>query len=757
MKAGLLASACAVALVAFSTTPVLAQTAGADQGRGDRQDAELVGEVIVTSTRRPEKLQDVPLSVTAFDQKELTAKGIVGFEGLARQTPGVVLNRATANFNNFTARGIATNGYGANLQSTVAVYIDELPISTIGNTTVLDPNLFDVERVEFLRGPQGTLFGSGSLSGALRILNKAPNLSSREGAALVDLGLTGSDSLRQRYNGMINLPIIEDKLALRVVGFYRHEEGYLDNVGTKVHNANTLVDWGGRANLMWKPNDRLTVKALFSYEDSNPKDSSMISPSLGREKRISDRPDLFVGKLRTHNVTIDYQFDGARLTSSSTYSKFDQKFFVDLAGTFGGGVAFALDAGGFQKTFVEEARLASDPGGKVDWVVGGFYMDRRLDVDYFYRSNPAYLTAHGITGLPDEYYQRQYTHFLSHEKAAFGQLTYRFSDKVWATGGIRYGKVDSQGFTEAGGYNSAYLTYALLGIRGPLALTPITAAAGVKATGSKPSFKVSLSYKPSSALTTYATVSTGFRTPVINAFAGRASTVNPSDLIIPNGASSDDLVNYELGAKGRFLNGLVSANVAVYLIDWSNIQVQANRVSDSVQFATNIGAARSKGIELELLAFPAKGLTIGLNGSLNEAKVTDLTPAEAAISGAVAGARLASPKVQGSLFVNYGWDLTAKAKANLSVSLQHVGSYPGSFPHVPGQPTVTSPTYGFTDSYQNVNATFAVAMGQTTIGAYVENLFDDHSITYVHPEAFLASRFATMRPRTAGVRLGYAF
>jgi outer membrane receptor protein involved in Fe transport len=754
MKVGLLASTCAVALVAVLTTPVLAQEAGAaEQGR----DAALVGEVVVTATRRPEKLQDVPLSVTAFDQKELTAKGIVGYEGLARQTPGVVLNRATANFNNFTARGIATNGYGANLQSTVAVYIDELPISTIGNTTVLDPNLFDVERVEFLRGPQGTLFGSGSLSGALRILTKAPNLSSREGAALVDYGLTGSDSLRQRYNGMLNMPIIEDKLALRVVGFYRHEEGYLDNVGTKVHNSNTLVNWGGRANLLWKPNERLSVKALFSYEDSNPKDSSMISPSLGREKRISDRPDLFVGKLRTHNVTIDYQFDGARLTSSSTYSKFDQKFYVDLAGTFGGAIAFALDANANQQTFVEEARLASDPGDKVDWVIGGFYLDRRLDVDYFYRSNPAFLAARGITGLPDEYYQRQYTHFLSHEKAAFGQLTYRFTDKVWATGGIRYGKVDSQGFTEAGGYNSAYLTNALLGIRGPLTLVPIAAATGVKATGSKPSFKVSLSYKPSSALTTYATVATGFRTPVVNGFAGRPSLVNPNDLIIPNGASSDDLVNYEIGAKGRFLNGRLAANVAAYLIDWSNIQVQANRVSDSVQFATNIGAARSKGIELELLAYPAKGLTVGLNGSLNEAKVTELTPAEAAISGAVLGARLASPKVQGSVFVNYGWDLTPKAKANLSVVLQHVGSYPGSFPRVPGQPTVTSATYGFTDSYQNVNATFAVAMDQTTIGAYVENLFDDHSITYVHPEAFLASRFATMRPRTAGVRLGYAF
>ena len=133
-------------------------------------------EIVVTATRRAERLQDVPLSITAFSQKDLTTKGIVGYKGLARETPGIVFNKPTANFNNFTARGIATNGYGANLQNTVAIYIDELPISTIGNTTVLDPNLYDVERIEFLRGPQGTLFGSGSLSGALRILTKSPDL-----------------------------------------------------------------------------------------------------------------------------------------------------------------------------------------------------------------------------------------------------------------------------------------------------------------------------------------------------------------------------------------------------------------------------------------------------------------------------------------------------------------------------------------------------------------------------------------------------
>src|SRR5262245_10438985 len=150
MRPGSLASA-----IALLVAPVAAWA----QSSSSLQQLE---EVVVTATRRIERLQDVPLSVTAFSQEELTAKGIVGYEGLARETPGVVLNRASANFNNFTARGIATNGYGANLQSTVAVYIDELPISTIGNTTVLDTNLYDVERIEFLRGPQGTLFGSRS-------------------------------------------------------------------------------------------------------------------------------------------------------------------------------------------------------------------------------------------------------------------------------------------------------------------------------------------------------------------------------------------------------------------------------------------------------------------------------------------------------------------------------------------------------------------------------------------------------------------
>jgi iron complex outermembrane receptor protein len=746
MGTGLLASASAVALLGI---PALASA----QASGEA--AQQLEEIIVTATRRSERLQDVPLSITAFSQDDLITKGIVGYEGLARETPGVVLNKPTANFNNFTARGIATNGYGANLQNTVAIYIDELPISTIGNTTVLDPNLFDVERIEFLRGPQGTLFGSGSLSGALRILTKSPDTNAFDTAAMVDTGVTDGGSLRQRYNAMVNVPLVDDKLALRAVGFYRHEEGYVDNIGTGEENSNTLVDWGGRAILLWKPTDALSVRLLASHEDSNPRDSSLIDPRLGERKRNSDRPDLFVGELTNFNATIEYQFDGALLTSSSTYSTFDQKFYVDLAGTFGGAIAFGLDANGYQDTFVEELRIASDPGGKFDWVIGGFFLDRRHDVDYFYRSSPQFLAARGITGLSDEYYQRQYNHAISHEIAGFGELTYHINERFWLTGGLRYASLDSQVFVE-GGYNSNYLGAALNpAFSGPLTLVPIAAATGVKAEETRPSYKVSASFQPVPELTTYATVSTGFRAPVVNGFAGRASLVDPTDLVIPNGADTDKIQNYEIGVKGSWLDGRVSTNLAAYLIDWSDIQVQANRVSDSVQFATNIGEARSKGFEFEIMALPLQGLQVGLSGSFNSAHVTKLSAQEAAISGAVPDARLAAPKFQGAAYLNYGFDVTASTRGFFSAAFQHVDSFPSSFPRVPGAPNRVLPTYGYTDSYNNVNLTLGAIFGQLTVTTYVENLFNDDSTTYIHPEAFLANRYGTMRPRTLGLRINY--
>jgi outer membrane receptor protein involved in Fe transport len=314
-----------------------------------------------------------------------------------------------------------------------------------------------------------------------------------------------------------------------------------------------------------------------------------------------------------------------------------------------------------------------------------------------------------------------------------------------------------QGFAE-GGYNSNYLARALGGLNGPLTVTQIAQATGAKGIEEGPSYKISASYKPVDNMTMYATYSTGFRAPSVNARAGLPSAVNPNDIIIPDGATSDELQNYEIGLKGNWFDGRLSANLAAYLIDWSNIQVQANRVSDSVQFATNIGKARSEGLELEISAVLAAGLEVGLNGSLNDSEVTELTASEAAISGAVEGASLAFPKLQGAVYAKYSADILPTVTGRFAVSLQYVGDFPNQFPNVPGNPNRQSPTYGYTETYRNVNLSLGADFGERlTTTLYVENVFDDDSITYLHPEAFVDSRASTLRPRTFGVRIGYDF
>jgi len=740
------------ALALTIAAPAMAQT---ESAKPKTQAAEELTEVVVTATRRSERLQDVPLSVTAFSQAELTKKGIVSYDGIARETPGVVLNQASGNNVRFTVRGISTNGWGAGLQTTTTVYIDELPLTTIGNTVTLDPNLYDVQRVEFLRGPQGTLFGSGSLSGALRVLTKSPDLTGYDSSALVDLGYTpDGEGVRRRFNGMVNLPLVKDELALRVVGFYRNEDGYIDNVGTGIKNANKLKDWGGRAILLWQPNDKLSVRLLGSYEDSDPKDSSLSSPSLGERKRYSTVPDQYTTKTSIFNGTLEYQFDGAKLTSSSTYSNADGLFNVDLGGTFNLAVPFYLFDSAVTKTFVQETRIASDPGGKFDWVAGGFYLHRELDLNGEDRTTSAFLSARGITGLPGTVFAKFGSDTKTYELAGFGELTYHLNDKLTATGGIRYGKYGGTVDTYAG-FNSAYFTYALLGIGGPLALVPNGTSTTKYPSAEKASWKVSLTYKPSRDLTTYATVSTGYRTPVYNGRAGSVSTVNPSDLIIPAGAGSDNLTNYEVGLKGRFLDGRMTAALAAYYIDWKNIQVQANRQSDSIQFATNVGRAASKGVEAEISFTPVKGVLLGVNGSLNRAKVTELSTQEATISGAVDNARLASPHVQGSFFGTFSYALKGQTQGFTSFQIQHVGSFPNGFPNTPGKAGVVSPLYGNTDSYTYVNLQTGARFGRTTVTLYGENLGNSGATTYIHPEAFVYSRFAILRPRTFGVRLGY--
>lgn len=744
----------ALVALAVAASPAGAQSTGSTGG-GDRLAVE---EIVVTATRRSERLQDVPISISVLSQAELTEKGIVGYEGIARETPGAVLNVASDNNARLTARGISTNGWGAGLQTTTTIYLDELPLSTIGNTVTLNPNLYDIERVEFLRGPQGTLFGSGSLSGALRILTKSPDLRRYDASALVDFGHTpDGGGMRQRYNAMVNIPLITDTLALRLVGFHRDEEGYIDNLGTGVKNSNSLNDSGGRAILLWEPTERLSLRLLASYEDSDPEDASLINPALGERKRLSSKPDLYTSETQIYNATLAYQFDGAQLTSSSTYSIAEGFFTVDLAGTSGGAYPFFLDDIYQLDTFVQEVRLVSDPGEQFDWVAGAFYLHRDQDLVGEQRSTPEFLAARGITGLPEDATFNSFgSDTRTYELAGFGELTYHLTDKLSLTGGMRYGKYGGKQHTDAG-FNSLYFFYAANGISAPLAMTPVEATSRRFDSAERTSWKASLSYEPSSDLMTYVTVSTGYRTPVYNARAGYVNPNDTTDLVIPSGARSDDLTNYEIGLKGRWLDGRLTTNLAAYYIDWRDIQVQANRRSDSIQFATNVGRAASQGLEAEITLTPARGLMFGLNLSLNEAEVKELTEQEAVISGAEKGSRLASPRVQGSFYGSYRYDIGSTLNGFTSFQVAHVGSLPNGFPNIPGTAGARSALYDKTDAYTFINLQTGIGIDKVTATLYVENLANSDGIVYIHPERFIDSRYAMLRPRTYGLRLRYEF
>src|SRR5690606_6990008 len=426
--------------------------------------------------------------------------------------------------------------------------------------------------------------------------------------------------------------------------------------------------------------------------------------------------------------------------------------------TFGHLIPFGLEVPYRDDRFVQEVRLVSETGGRVDWVVGGFWFEQQRNADYFYRSSQAFLDARGMDNLPvSPYYLRFRNTIDQRERALFGELTFRFNDDLWATGGLRYGSTQAQATQQAGGYNSNYLTAALTGATGPLTVFPVEEIVGLVAKETGPSYRLSLSWRPTPAITTYAAVATGFRAPIVNARAGAPSLVNAEDIIIPFGADSDELINYELGLKGRWLDGRLAANLALYHIDWNDIQVQANRVSDSVQFATNIGGAISQGLEFELMARPSANWTFALNGSFNRTEVDSLTPEEAAISGAVQGARLSAPRFQGSMVVSYGFDAFLDSVGNASFSVVHVGGFPGMFPYVACKHGLVCPLFHYSVSYTIAIVNVAFDFVRFTIGAYVEVLFDDRSVTYVHPEAFLDGRYALVPPRTIGLRVGFRY
>ncbi len=741
-------------IIADKSGAMDAGTSGADDSQ---ENTFVLEEIIVTATRRAESLQDVPIAISALTPQLIERQGIENFADYARQVPGLNLNQGSKNEASlFTIRGIGTGVTGSSLQKTVSVYIDEVPVSNLG---IVEPDLrlYDVERVEVLRGPQGTLFGSGSLAGAVRVITKKADTSGFDASALVDLGLTGSDSFRQRYNGMVNLPIVEDKLAARVVGYLRNEEGYVDDVSRNIDNIDTIKDWGVRTSVRWQPTERFNATFGMIYEESEPQDLSLFNPALGKHKAswfISNRAS---SELALYNATLEYDLDWATLSSSTNYADTSELNLLDISGVVGSAFGLGLRLPQEGQTIVQELRLVSTTDSKVEWVLGGFFLKRNEDTVSELFTTDEFLESAGISGLPDATTNSTHSTTEVREIAAYGELSYHLTDTLTLLGGLRYAEFEVSSTVHGDrGFGSNFFALAFGG-GGNATLTDV--AESVTATGKlhKLTKKISLTWQPNEDQTYYALVSEGFRIGQPNALVnGGVSLRDPNDLVIPPLGSSDTLWNYEIGAKTYWLDKRLKVNLALYYIDWSDIQLQARRPSDAVLFVTNAGQAVSKGVELEALATPNKAWEFGLNLTIQEAKITSLSAEEALITGAVDGGRLLTPDFQIAGHVQYTWDLDDGTEIYARADAQHVGSYPNLFPNVSGRGTPNG-DLAYTDAYQNVNASVGWVGDKITVAAYVENLLNNDDYVYVLNASTLPNKFGTLRPRTFGIRASWKY
>ena len=773
MKAFWLVSACAGAIACMNAVGAPAQVA-ADRGAttppagDDGSSGSGLTEIVVTATKRVENLQDVPLSITALTGEVLEREGILNYGDFARQVPGVVLSEPNKQFSKFTIRGLQTSTTSNSIgeQKLVAVYVDEVPVTSF---SIVTPNLplYDIERVEVLRGPQGTLFGSGSMAGAVRIITAKPNVSKFDAHAGVDFGWTDGGGPRRRFDAMINVPLVDDKLALRGVAYHRTEGGYVDNVGTGVKDSDRSRDWGGRVALKWVADDNLAITIMAMHDHIKEDDWSLFDPSLGKFKRSGFVPNAALVNFTSFNGSIEYNFGFANLISSTTYAKVRNKWDVALDGILTGVLPFGYSEGVSQKNIVQEMRLVSESGSRFQWVVGGFYLKRHSNFLGGSFTDRAFLQRLNITGLPSIQspgadLADDYRNIHETEAALFGELSYKLANTLKLTGGLRYTKSRYQIEIENRGFDSFAATLGAVFAGGnvvvPLGpVTPFTLDTGRHGTLTK---KASLTWEPSANQTLYVTAAQGFRRDHPNSAAltnnGR-SIVNPNDpLIIPLVGKSDSLWNYEVGLKAYWFDHRLRTNIAAYYIPWKNLQVGLTRSSDTVPFVGNISKAVSKGVEVELEASPVKPLDLGLNLTFQDAKITRMTPSEALSSGAVKGARLTAPRFSVAGFAQYNWILDNAWKLFARIDVQHIGSYPNGFPNIAGS-AAPDPNYAKIPAYENVNTNVGVEGRHWDVSLYVENLLNNDTYIGINPASNSPSRYSTLRPRTIGIRAGLKY
>ena len=684
-----------------------------------------IDEIVVTAQKREERLIDVPVAITAISDRTLERTGADSFEDYLGMAPGVQFAGISGN-RAITIRGITTAMYSANTQSTVDLLFDDAPsLNRYYSRFNTDFRLIDVERVEILRGPQGTLFGSGALAGAVRIVNRKPKADRYEASADASISSVDSGGTSHDLKAMVNLPLATDKLALRVVGYEVRDAGFVDNIVRNEKDVNFVRSYGGRAMLSFTPDDRLNLTAwAWHQRDRSGGDfATFLNPADGGKYQSGsvDPEDAEKARATLLNFTASYKFNRFDLVSSSSYMDRDGRINRDYTTFWQVRRQYFGDVTDYStaktEMFNQEVRLSSSTKSPFQWLIGAYYLDQDVDVNYL-RTIAGFGAAKNyssdiISSLRVKPSIREF--------AGFGEVNYTFLDQLTITAGARWFDNQLEFSSVRGGFEGG-------------APTPLSKAHEQAVT---PRF--ALAYKPYDDLNIYLQAAKGYRTGQAN-FSSLADPV--TGVFPPASYGPDSLWNYEIGLKTRLYGGKVQLNVAAFYIDWKKIQL--TRRNSFTTYTDNAGNARSQGVEAELTITPVKGLTIGISPSYTDAKLTSVADQSTVQPGELPG----SPKWSVSNYMQLARPLSPSVDAFVRLDHRYVGSKRFQLEAVPYKPAERS------EAYNLINARAGIEVGRFGIDLFVDNL--TNSSASLAPRIIGNGTFIgsyRLKPRTIGLAL----
>jgi iron complex outermembrane receptor protein len=786
--------------IAIAVAAALAPVASAQD-----QDERVIQEIVVTAQKRESSLQDVPFSVAAMTDEGIRQSGANNIAELARNVSGLAITDLGPGQSQVAIRGISAGQVirdQPGVKESVGIYLDESAISVALFTPDLD--LFDLERFEVLRGPQGTLFGAGSSAGTLRYITKQPQLGEFEGTAELNLQQGTDADFGGSLKGAVNLPVGETA-ALRLVGYYNELAGFVDSVYPN-RAVEEDVDGGekvgARVALRLQPSEALAITPRIVYQKletdgypredvfnilGNPFTTTEPPVNPGERGQVTQLQEGLEDDFSLLDLTINLDIGAMALTSISTYT--DREVIVSrdasqLSGsvTFDLGGAFGTPANGGPATsaevrmnsnlidttqleaFSQEIRLQSTTEGSFDWLVGAFY--QTVDREYGqFLPTPGYDAflariglSNGTVAPPDSPFFSDLTYDFS-QFAVFGEGTYHINDRTSLTAGLRYYDFEEDRLlTFAGAFADA----------GYVDEPGSTSSDGV-------SPRVILSYEASEDVLLTLQASRGFRLGGINDPLN-VPLCEPEDLAAFSGRpiwDDEKVNNYELGAKTQLNDGRVILNTAVFFSDIDGLQAIGNAGTCSSRVVFN-AQAESIGGEIEIFARPNENLDFGISATYVQAEITEsvLGPTGQPIAGIREGNRLpTSPELQAAATATYSWPWSTTLDAYVNFTVQHVGSSytlladqePGFGTITPrgfGSPTITSFTFDpELPSYEIGNLRFGVRAESWEAAAFVNNVWDEKAYLSLDRERDRVARtsFLTNQPRTYGVSLRYNF